>query len=75
MRINKGKKFRCTNHGCDREFEVLVPPNIEGQTNPRCVCGSEMKKPYAKPVARRLGGDEAQRAKDLFSRKRHAGSF
>jgi len=67
---NKGQKFRCTNRECNCEFEVVAVSEIDGQANPRCLCGSEMKKPYAKPTARSLEGEEAQRAKGfLLARK------
>ena len=59
--------FRCQNLACRCEVRVLKA-SIEGASNPKCVCGAEMKKPYGKPTLRVLkvnapflAGDKAGR--------------
>lgn len=47
--MQRGQRYRCQNRKCAAEIEVSKD-SIEGRSNPRCCCGGEMKKPYAKPV-------------------------
>ena len=56
MDIPEGQVFRCQNRDCGREISVLQR-SIEAQANPRCSCGSEMKKPYVTPACRTLKSD------------------
>jgi hypothetical protein len=49
MRMQKGERWRCLNDACGGEIMVLVSSHLEGE-NPRCSCGSIMKKPYSKPA-------------------------
>ncbi len=51
--MRKGQRYRCQNPGCRAEIEVITD-SVEGTSNPSCCCGTEMKKPYSKPVLRRL---------------------
>jgi hypothetical protein len=48
MRIQKGERWHCMNEACAGEIMVLASSQLEGQ-NPRCSCGSVMKKHYDKP--------------------------
>jgi hypothetical protein len=45
----KGQRFVCQNGGCGCEMEVVKAPPEGLASNPRCGCGSVMKKPYVKP--------------------------
>jgi hypothetical protein len=53
MVMKSGERWHCINPACG--CTVLVESNgeIEGQ-NPRCACGSFMKKGYSPPVFRYL---------------------
>ncbi len=65
----KGQVYRCTNDRCRREI-IESRSTDELCENPRCSCGSEMKKPYGKPLLRELSEAEAGRAKALFPKHR-----
>lgn len=45
----EGRVYRCQNRNCQCEVKVIKPA-IKFIVNPRCTCGSEMKKPYTKPA-------------------------
>ena len=49
--------FRCQNRACGCEMEVTKTP-VETKANPRCFCGTEMKKSYSPPVIRKLDPDD-----------------
>jgi len=49
MRIQEGERWHCLNDACGGEIMVLASSQLEGQ-NPRCSCGSVMKKHYDKPT-------------------------
>ena len=49
MNVKVGQRYRCVNPNYRCEVEVIAP-SMEGAFNLRCVCGSDMKKPYAKPA-------------------------
>jgi hypothetical protein len=52
-------RFVCHSATCRREI-ALPPVNGTGQiANPRCTCGSEMKRVYSKPAFRELSKAEA----------------
>jgi len=55
----KTDRYICQNPACHKEFERPRDPGSEGNTNPRCSCGSETKKVYSKPMARKLSKTEA----------------
>jgi hypothetical protein len=45
MAMEKGEHYRCTDESCRCEIEVTRgPQGSGGHENPRCCCGSEMKK-------------------------------
>jgi len=64
-------QFVCQSLVCHRQVEIAIPTGSEGGqiSNPRCTCGSEMKRVYFKPVFRELPKAEAMiRLKDhVFS--------
>ena len=68
MMMRSGQWYRCQNQECAADIEVKKD-SIDGQSNPRCCCGAEMKKHYAKPVLRTLDKDPAVVA-DILSSKR-----
>jgi hypothetical protein len=55
MVMKMGQSFRCTNRSCNCEVIVSKDSETEGRSNPRCCCGSDMKKRYKKPELRELG--------------------
>ena len=51
--------YRCQNRDCGCEFVVTKTSVETKKANPRCFCGTEMKKPYSPPALRtREPGDE-----------------
>jgi hypothetical protein len=54
-------QFVCQSSACRRQVEMTIPAGWEGGqiSNPRCTCGSEMKRVYFKPVFRELSKAEA----------------
>lgn len=64
MIMRKAQRYRCQNRECGAEIEV-TKDSIEGESNPRCCCGAEMKKPYSEPVLRTLDKNKAVLA-ELF---------
>jgi len=61
-----GQVYRCMNRRCNCEVVVLKPSQTEGTANPRCCCGSEMKKSYAEPLFREFAGVDRDRLRALF---------
>ena len=53
MVMKSGERWHCVNRACGCAVVVEVNGEIEGQ-NPRCTCGSVMKKDYAPPAFRYL---------------------
>lgn len=49
MNMLKGEKWICSNARCRSEFVVTASSGPEDGVNPRCCCGSKMKKVYAAP--------------------------
>jgi len=55
-------QFVCQSSACRRQVEIAIPTDSQGGgqiSNPRCTCGSEMKRVYFKPVFRELSKSEA----------------
>jgi hypothetical protein len=48
MIMKTGEQWRCTNLVCHCEVLVQSDSALQGE-NPRCVCGSPLKKKYAPP--------------------------
>jgi hypothetical protein len=67
MSMTEGQIYRCQNLHCGCEIRV-VKASIEAKSNPRCCCGSEMKKPYTKPVLRMLNSDSESLASSKSNR-------
>jgi hypothetical protein len=59
MILLKAQIYRCQNQLCCAEVQV-TKDTIEGDENPRCCCGAEMKKPWNRPVLRELNPDQIQ---------------
>lgn len=53
MVLGKGQIYRCQNRQCRAEIQI-VKDSVEGESNPKCCCGAEMKKLWNTPVLRRL---------------------
>jgi len=53
MMMLKEQVYRCQNKQCGAEI-VIAKESIEGDATPRCCCGAQMKRPYAKPTLTRL---------------------
>jgi hypothetical protein len=53
MNMKSGERWHCVNPACHCSILVETSAEIEG-SNPRCVCGSVMKKEYSPPVFRYL---------------------
>ena len=66
MRMSEGQIYQCTNRRCGCQIKVTTA-SVEAQSNPKCCCGAEMKKPYSKPIVRTIDSTSAMEA--LFDRK------
>lgn len=51
--MKSGERWHCTNAACGCTILIEINSDVEGE-NPRCTCGSVMKKPYSPPVFRYL---------------------
>lgn len=49
MVMKAGERWHCLNAACQCAVVVETSGQVEGQ-NPRCVCGSILKKQYTPPV-------------------------
>jgi hypothetical protein len=49
MKMKSGEYWHCTNTACQCVIFVETSGTVEGQ-NPRCACGSVMKKRYSAPT-------------------------
>jgi len=54
MRLKAGALWKCTNRECSSEIAVALGAKMEGAANPRCCCGSVMKRPFARPVVMKI---------------------
>jgi len=54
MRLQKGHRWQCESRYCGSEFQVVASSEVECGINPRCSCGSMMKRvsvaPQVKPI-------------------------
>ena len=50
MRLGPGGRWKCINPECGAEIFVVLAAKIEGSVNPRCCCGSAMKRSYQRPT-------------------------
>jgi hypothetical protein len=53
MTMKSGERWHCTNLACRCSVLVEITAGVEG-SNPRCTCGSVMKRDYSPPVFRGL---------------------
>jgi len=49
MRLIQGQHWRCMNDACRAEIRVTGTGGLGEGSNPRCSCGSIMKRPYHRP--------------------------
>jgi hypothetical protein len=61
MAIRKEERWRCQNPSCKSEILVMSSSEVESGTNPRCSCGSLMKKAYVTPAVRTYPATEEAR--------------
>jgi predicted nucleic acid-binding Zn ribbon protein len=50
----EGQVYRCESCGCEIK---VIRASIRAEANPRCSCGTGMKKPYRKPGVQKLSSD------------------
>lgn len=66
MAIRKEERWRCQNPFCNGEILVTSSSEVEDGANPRCSCGSLMKKPYVLPTLKsHLATEEARALLEL----------
>lgn len=53
MTMIAGQRYDCLNPDCRCEIQV-IKNSMEANSNPRCCCGAEMKKPYKRPTVTTL---------------------
>lgn len=61
IRLEKGSRWICQNADCRSEIVVDKSSGLRSGSNPRCSCGSIMKKPYSTPELKELRRDEAEK--------------
>ena len=61
MEIRKGERWRCLNPACQSEILVIASSEVVNGRNPRCSCGSPMKKPYVLPEMKMIPSTEEMR--------------
>jgi hypothetical protein len=54
--MTEGQIYECMNRDCGCEIQV-TKGSAGVDANPRCCCGAEMKKPYHKPIVRKVSVD------------------
>jgi hypothetical protein len=64
MKMHKGEKWSCSNPVCRSEFVVTIGSAAENGVNPRCCCGSKMKKAYAAPAVGKIQDPEVSETLD-----------
>ncbi len=67
VRMERCDSWRCSNPDCGCEILVIVGARFASQSNPTCVCGAAMKKPYRKPEIRKADGNETGRLKKAYA--------
>ncbi len=61
MEIREGERWRCQNPVCQSEILVTASSKGVNGKNPRCSCGSLMKKPYVRPEMKIVPSTEETR--------------
>jgi hypothetical protein len=64
-----GERWICSNLRCGCEIVVTFSTRTGRGTNPRCSCGSPMKKRYTAPVIRLMQNDEVRNLREKFLSK------
>jgi hypothetical protein len=68
MTMREGERWICSNPACRCEIEVVIASNGADGTNPKCCCGSRMRKDYHAPSFRRIRNqDELKTVQAKFS--------
>jgi hypothetical protein len=67
MKMTRGDLWRCINAECGCEVHVVISSRTEGLTNPICVCGAVLKKPYVRPSIRKAGVSETGRLREMYA--------
>jgi hypothetical protein len=52
--MQRGEKWHCVTAGCGAEIVVTESSKSLQTGKPRCGCGGDMKRPYEKPMSRKL---------------------
>jgi hypothetical protein len=69
--IRKKERWRCPSSFCKGEILVTSSSEVEGGTNPRCSCGSLMKKTYVSPALKSYPATEETRLLVRLPDSRH----
>jgi len=68
MIMREGERWICSNPACRCEVDVVIASKSADGTNPKCCCGSRMRKPYRAPSFRPIGNqDELKVVLEKFS--------
>lgn len=54
MIMREGERWICSNPTCRCEVDVVIASKGTDGTNPKCCCGSRMRKVYRAPSFRRI---------------------
>lgn len=69
MAMQVGERWICCNAECRCELVVVRSGRTGEGANPRCFCGSRMKKCYKTPAFREIRQDEAKNLYERFFSK------
>lgn len=67
MRMERCDFWRCSNRECGCEILVVAAAKFDGRSNPICVCGAAMKKPYVKPAMQKSGAKASGRLPNVYA--------
>jgi hypothetical protein len=54
MIMREGERWICSSPACRSEIEVVIAFKTADGTNPKCCCGSRMRKAYDAPSFRKI---------------------
>ena len=66
MTMQVGERWICSKANCGCECVVVISASTREGTNPRCSCGSPMKKRYTAPVFREAREKEFRNVPEKF---------
>ena len=69
MVMKVGERWICSDAECRCELVVVRSGRTGEGANPRCFCGSRMKKRYTAPAFREIREDEAKNLHERFFSK------